>query len=51
MGLLCENHVGMEVLRNVFDELTYDKISVHLVYVDLLFLKSVSFGKGNLCVQ
>ena len=51
MGVLCENHVGMKVLRNVFYELAYNKISVHLVYVDLLFLKSVSFGKGDLCVH
>ena len=37
-----------EGLEECFDELAYNKISVHLVYVDLLFLKSVSFGKGIL---
>ena len=51
MGVLCVNHVGMKLLRNVFYELAHNKISVHLLYVDLLLLKSVSFGKGDLCVQ
>ena len=51
MGVLCENHVGMKVLRNVFYALAFSKISVHLVYVDLLFSKSVSFGQGDLCVH
>ena len=40
-----------ESIVECFYELAYNKISVHLVYVDLLFLKSVSFGKGDLCVH
>ena len=40
-----------ESSEECFYELAYSKISVHLVYVDLLFLKSVSFGKGDLCVH
>ena len=39
-----------ESIEESFYELAYNKMSVHLVYVDLLFLKSVCFGKGNLCV-
>ena len=40
-----------ESIEECFYELAYNKISVHLVYVDLLFLKSVSFGKGDLCMH
>ena len=38
MGVLCENHESIEVC---FYELAYNKISVHLVCVVLLFLQSV----------
>ena len=40
-----------ESIKECFYELAYNKISVHLVYVDLLFLKSKSFRKGDLCVH
>ena len=40
-----------ESIEECFYELAYNKISVHLVYVDLLFLQSVSFGEGDLCVH
>ena len=40
-----------ESIEECFYELAYNKISVHSVYVDLLFFKSVSFGKGDLCVH
>ena len=43
MGVMCNNHVGVKLACN--------RISVHLVYVDLLFLKSLSFGKWDLCVH
>ena len=38
-------------IEECFYELAYNKMSVHLVYVDLFFLKSVSFGKGDLYVH
>ena len=38
-----------ESIEECFYELAYNKISVHLVYVDLLLLKSVSLEKG-ICV-
>ena len=40
-----------ENIEECFYELAYDKISAHSVHVDVLFLKSVSFGKGDLCVH
>ena len=38
-------------IEECFYKLAYNKISVHVVYVDLLFLKSLNFGKGGLCVH
>ena len=46
MGVLYENHVGINVLRNVFYQLTYNKISVHVVYVGLFF-KSALVNYSN----
>ena len=45
------SNAGYESIEECFYELAYNKISVHSVDVDLLFLKSVSFGKGDLCVH
>ena len=40
-----------ESMEECFYELAHNKISVHVVFVDLLFFKSVRFGKGGMCVD
>ena len=50
-GSAVQESCWYESIEECFYELACNKISVHLVYVDLLFFKSVSFGKGDLCVH
>ena len=40
-----------KIIEECFYELAYNKMSVHVLYVDLLFLKSVGFGKWGLCAH
>ena len=48
-GSVVRESCWYESIEKCFYELAYNKMSVHLVYVDFLFYKSVSFGKG-VCV-